>query len=153
MHEVLVIYKSLSCIKSLVSFPDLPIRRVNGAGWKCTLQNVKLVNLTQPVKVSAEPDICRSILIFPIWYSQLSKMKQNGKVVFVQLAFPINAHQNAKSKAKWKCTCIPGAVYTSTPAHLPDPPFQVFNSGSETRVRQGLNMHTLVQKVCNHQTG
>ena len=48
---------------------------------------------------------------------------------------------------------VPGAVYTSTPAQLPDPPFQVFNSGSETRVRQGLNMHTLVQKVCNHQTG
>ena len=25
-----------------------------------------------------------------------------------------------------KCTCIPGAVCTSTPSHLPDPPFQFF---------------------------
>ena len=33
-----------------------------------------------------------------------------------------------------KCACIPGAVYISTPADLPDPPFQFFQgSGSETK--------------------
>ena len=40
----------------------------------------------------------------------------------MQLALPINAHQNASpGKANRNCTCIPGAVYTFTPAHLPDP--------------------------------
>ena len=36
--------------------------------------------------------------IFPACRLQLSKMKQNVKTVLVQLAFPINAHQNANQK-------------------------------------------------------
>ena len=58
--------------------------------------------------------------IFPAWCSHLSKTKQNAKIALVRLAFPINAHQNAK------CACIPGAVYTSIPSYLPDPPFRFF---------------------------
>ena len=36
------------------------------------------------------------------------------------------------SKANRKCAYIPRAVYTSTPANLPDPPFDFRGSGSET---------------------
>ena len=67
--------------------------------------------------------------IFPAWCSHLSKTKQNAKTALVQLAFPINAHQNAK------CACILGAVYTSIPSYLPDPPFRFCRgSGSKTKV-------------------
>ena len=61
-------------------------------------------------------------------------MKQNEKTAFMLLEFPINAHQNANpAKTNWRCTRIPDAVYSSTPAHLPVPPFLMFRgSGSET---------------------
>jgi len=49
-------------------------------------------------------------------------MKQNVKMALVQLVFLIKAHANRK------CTCIPGAVYTSTPVDLPDPLFQFFEA-------------------------
>ena len=42
---------------------------------------------------------------------QLSKSKQNTKMVLMRFAFPINAHQK---KANWKCAFIQDAVYTST---------------------------------------
>ena len=61
--------------------------------------------------------------IFPACRLQLSKTKQNAKTVPVRLAFPINAHQNANQKPIGSVT---GAVYTSTPANLPDPPFRFF---------------------------
>ena len=51
-------------------------------------------------------------------------MKQNAKTVLVQLVFLIKAHQNANQKPIGSVP--PGAVYTSTPADLPDPPFQFF---------------------------
>ena len=48
----------------------------------------------------------------------VSKMKQNAKTVFAQLAFQINAHQNADQKpigsvpAYWaQCTLSPQPIY------------------------------------------
>ena len=70
------------------------------------------------------------------------------------LAFLINAHQNA-NQANRKCACIPGAVYTFTPADLPDPPFRFFRgSGSETTITETIQsdqiMYTLylVNALC-----
>ena len=82
-----------------------------------------MLNFAKPVEFSAEPDMYKRS-IFPAWCSQHYKMKQNAKTVLVRLAFPINAHQNAK--ASRKCAFILGAVYSSTPADVPDPPFQFF---------------------------
>ena len=70
---------------------------VNGVGWKCTLRNVR--NFTRLVL-------------------QRSKMKQNAKMVLVQLAFLVNPHQNANQKpirsvsAYWaQCTLPPQPIY------------------------------------------
>ena len=49
------------------------------------------------------------------------------KTALVQLAFRVNAHQNANQNPIGSTPAYhEGAVYTSTPADLPDPPFQFF---------------------------
>ena len=105
---------------------------VNGAGWKCTLWNVRNFITCWACRVFCWTRHKYKRSILPTWCLQLSKTKQNAKTVLVQLAIPINAHQNA-NQANQKCTCIPGAVYTSAPSHLSDLRFSIFwGSGSDT---------------------
>ena len=49
---------------------------VNGAGWKCTLRNVRN---HIAIRVSAKPDTLAEVF-FLAWRSQLSKTKQNTKM-------------------------------------------------------------------------
>ena len=75
----------------------------------------------------------------------------------MRLAFLINAHQ---TKVNRKCTCIPGAVYTSTPADLPDPPFRFFEGldptlkltcmGLESHRHHHMQFRKLLQSVGSH---
>ena len=99
-----------------------------------------LLIITEPSIASRAFCWTKSSQKHPTWCSQLSKTKQNMKTVLTQLAIPINTHQNLiKSKVNRKCTCILGAVYTSSPAHLPDPPFQYF---------EGLILRPYIGSLC-----
>jgi len=71
--------------------------------------------------------------IFPAWCLQLSKTKQNTKTVLVQLAFPINAHQNAYQKPIEVCLHAGCSVHFH-PIPFTRPSFSIFcGFGSETR--------------------
>ena len=54
-----------------------------------------MLNLAKPAEFSAEPDTSTSVLSLPLG---VCKTKQNAKRVLVQLAIPINVHQNANHK-------------------------------------------------------
>ena len=109
----------------LVSEPD-PwkigiVGLVNGAGWKCTLRNVRKFCKVGRVFCWTRHPYKRSTGIFPAWRLhslQLSKTKQNEKMALVRLAFPINAHQNAIQKPirsaptyRAQCTLPPQPIY------------------------------------------
>ena len=74
-------------------------------------------NLAKPVEFSAKPDTCTSVLSFPLG---ISKTKQNAKMVLVWLAILIRMLIKSQSEVRLHT----GRMYTSTPSHLPDSPFQ-----------------------------
>ena len=117
--------------RHLVSEPDpWKIEKeglVNGAGWKCTLRNVRNYQL----ELSAEPDTHKSILIFLAWRLLLTKTKQNTMAALVQLAFLINAHQNAKIKSQSEVCLHTRLSVHFHPSPFTRPSFSIFRgSGS-----------------------
>ena len=71
---------------------------LNGAGWKCTLWNVRNFITCWACRVFCWTWHKYKHSILPALCLQLSKTKQNVKMVHLQLAIPINAHQNANQK-------------------------------------------------------
>ena len=100
-----------------------------------------MLRITEPTVTSgasAEPDTCTSVLIFSVWYLQLSaKCEDNSLAVSIS--------NKCTSKANWKCACIPGTVYTSIPAHLPDLPFRFFEG-----LVPILNLNLVASFPCHH---
>ena len=115
---------------NLVSEPDpWKIEKeglVNEVGWKCTLRNVRRLLIVEPSVASwafwrtRHVQKCSNLTRLVL---QHSKTNQNAKTALVQLAFLINAHQNANQKPIGSAPAY-RAQCTSTPADLPDPPFQ-----------------------------
>ena len=70
-----------------------------------------MFGITEPTVTSGasgELDTRTSVLIFSVWYLQLSaKCKDDSLTVSIS--------NNRTSKANWKCACTPGTVYS----HLP----------------------------------
>ena len=120
-HPFLSSGSGLACAichrEELVSEPDSQKMRkegqVNGAGWKCTLQNG------------------RNFTLHSLWVFSWARHTYKHSI------FPISDGSHAVStfntntsecfiKANWKYACIPGAVYTSSPSHIPDLLFNFF---------------------------
>ena len=85
-----------------------------------------MLNFAKPVEFSAEPDTRTSVLASPLGVHSIikrSKTRENGS-----RAVSISNKRTSEcySKDNRKCAFIPGAVYTSTPADVPDPPFRFF---------------------------
>ena len=76
-------------------------------------------NLAKPVEFSAKPDTRTSVLSFPLG---ISKTKQNAKTVLVRLTILIR--MLIKSQLEVRLHTGRTCMYTSTPSHLPDPPFR-----------------------------
>ena len=77
--------------------------------------------------------------IFSARCSQHYKTKQNAKTVLVQLAFPINAHQNANQKRQSEVCLHTGRSVHFHPSRFTRPSFSIFRgSGSETTHPRGV---------------
>ena len=72
-----------------------------GGGGNCTLWNVwNFTNCCIACRAFCGTRHTHKHSVFPAWCLQLSKVKQNAKMVLVQLAFPIIAHQICKSQSE-----------------------------------------------------
>ena len=92
-------------------------------GWKCTERNVwnlyllfvptlflELLAIRVPKLFSNNSR--QQILLFSVFLNYTSMLR---------FVFPVNAHKHMQTWTNWKCACILGAQYTSTPTYLPDP--------------------------------
>ena len=110
--------------------------RGGGGGGNCTLWNVwNFTNCCIACRAFCGTRHTHKHSVFPAWCLQLSKVKQNAKMVLVQLAFPIIAHQICKSQSEVR-------LHTGCSVHFHTIPFtrpsySIFRgSGSETTPSQ-----------------